>query len=123
MLEWFVGKEVATSAINDKKLIEEDQIEVRPEKISDGVLDENVDIHLIRIFFTNDGWMLVKEVVEQKKLRTVYVCKNCYHDLSETQSVVCEHCLCWFHMKCVGLLKEPKAKYWYCRQCHASPAD
>ena len=51
MLEWFVGKEVATSAINDKKLIEEDQIEVRPEKISDGVFDENVDIHLIRIFF------------------------------------------------------------------------
>ena len=45
MLEWFARKEVATSAINDGKLIEEDQIEVRPEKISDGVLDENVDIH------------------------------------------------------------------------------
>ena len=71
MLEWFVGKEVTTSAINDRKLIEEDQIELRPEKISDGVLDENVDIHLIRNFFTNDGWMLVKEVVEQKKLKTV----------------------------------------------------
>ena len=65
----------------------------------------------------------MKEVMEQKKLKTVYVCKNCYHDLSEAQSVMCEHCLCWFHMKCVGLLKEPKAKYWYCWQCHASPAD
>ena len=51
MLEWFVGKEVTTSATNDKKLIEEDQTEVRPEKISDGVLDKNVDIHLIRTFF------------------------------------------------------------------------
>ena len=46
MLKWFVEKDVAASATDDGKLIEEEQIEVRPEKISDGVLDENVDIHL-----------------------------------------------------------------------------
>ena len=49
MLEWFIGKEVTASAINDRKLIEEDQIEVRYH--ADGVLDENIDIHLIRIFY------------------------------------------------------------------------
>ena len=123
MLEWFVDKVIVASAVEDRKLIEEDQVEVRPEKISDGVLDINADIHLIRKFFTNDAWMLIKEIVEQKKLKTVYVCKNCYHDLSEAQSVVCEHCLCWYHMKCVELLKEPKTKYWYCHQCHSSPAN
>ena len=122
MVEWFVDKVIVASAVEDRRLIGEDQVEVRPEKISDGVLDENVDIHLIRKFFTNDAWMLIKEIVEQKKLKTVYVCKNCYHDLSKAQSVVCEHCLCWYHMKCVGLLKKPKTKYWYCRQCHSSPA-
>ena len=120
MLEWFVDKAIAAGAIEHKKLIEEDQIEVRPEKIADGVLDENVDIHLIRKFCTNDAWVLIN-VVQQKKRKTVYVCKICYHDLSEAQSVVCDHCLRWFHMKCVPLLKETKAKYWYCRQCHASP--
>ena len=97
ILLWFVDKVIVASAVEDRKLIEEDQVEVRPEKISDGVLDINADIHLIRKFFTNDAWMLIKEIVEQKKLKTVYVCKNCYHDLSEAQSVVCEHCLCWYH--------------------------
>ena len=51
MLKLFVEKDVAVSATNDGKLIEEEQLEVRLEKISDGVLDENVDIHLIRKFF------------------------------------------------------------------------
>ena len=46
MLKWFVEKDVLASATDDGKLIEEEQIEVRLEKISDGVLDENVDIHL-----------------------------------------------------------------------------
>ena len=52
----------------------------------------------------NDGWMLNCE--GSGGTENTYVCKNCYHDLSETQSVVCKHCLCWFHMKCVGLLKQ-----------------
>ena len=51
MLEWFVDKVIVASAVEDRRLIEEDQVEVRPEKISDGVLDENVDVHLIRKFF------------------------------------------------------------------------
>ena len=52
MLKWFVGKDVAASAIDDRKLIDENQVEVKLEKISDpdGALDENVNIHLIRKF-------------------------------------------------------------------------
>ena len=58
MSEWFVGKEVTTSAINDRKVIEEDQIEVRYQ--SDGVLDENR--HPLNQIFLQvaNGWMLVK---------------------------------------------------------------
>jgi len=62
-------------AVKDRKLIEEDQVEVKPENISDGILDENVDIHLIGKFFTNDAWMLVKEIVEQRNLK-LYICEN-----------------------------------------------
>ena len=54
MLKWFAGKNVTVSAIDDmyRKLIDENQVEVTLEKISDpdGALDENVDIHLIRKF-------------------------------------------------------------------------
>ena len=50
MLKWCVGKHVVASTIDDRKLIDtvEDQAEVKPEKISDGLLDENVNIHLVR---------------------------------------------------------------------------
>ena len=30
-----------------------------------------ISTYVIRKFFTNDGWMLVKEAVEQKRLKAV----------------------------------------------------
>ena len=52
MLKWFIRTYVAAIAIDDRKMIDERQVEVKLEKISDpdGALDENVDIHLIRKF-------------------------------------------------------------------------
>ena len=51
MLKWFVDAEVAAGAIeHPRKLIGED-VEVRPERLPDAVLDENVDVNLIRKFF------------------------------------------------------------------------
>lgn len=56
MLQWFVNVSVATSVIkNRKQLIEEEQVEVRPEKLPDTVPDENVDVHLFRKFFSHDA--------------------------------------------------------------------
>ena len=43
MLQWFVNVGVANSVLkNQKQLIEEEQVEVCPEKLPDAVLDENV---------------------------------------------------------------------------------
>ena len=42
ILSWFVDVEVANSAIAGDKIVEENDIEVRPEKISVSCLDENV---------------------------------------------------------------------------------
>ena len=47
-------------------LIEEQIVETRVEKLLDPVVDENVDIHLIHKFFTQDPWMVVTDVVRQK---------------------------------------------------------
>ena len=121
MLEWFVEAKVAAAAIRDpEQLIDEENVEVRPEKLPDAILDENVDVHLIRKFFTTDAWLLVIDVLKQKQRNQVFTCKCCHHD-SESPSVLCDHCLSWFHMKCVGLKQGPKAKYWFCRSCHNSP--
>ena len=63
---WFVDTEEVLAVMkNPKNLIEETSIEVLPEKIPDSVLDENVDINLVRQYFTNDAWVLV---VERRKM-------------------------------------------------------
>ena len=56
MLSWLVDKKVVGAALNDS-LIEE-HIECRPEKVSDAVVDVNVDVKLIRKYFSYDGWLL-----------------------------------------------------------------
>ena len=62
MLSWFVGTDVAAAAIRcPDKLIDEENVEVCPEKLPDAILDENVHVHLIRRFFTNDAWLLVMD--------------------------------------------------------------
>ena len=112
---------VANEVQRNKVLIEEEQVEVRLEYIPDAIMDENVDVNLIRRFFTTDAWLVVKDVVSRKKMDPVYMCKICSHDVHESISVACDHCLSWYHIKCLGLKKEPKQRYWFCRQCHSSP--
>ena len=51
-LRWFVEDDVALAAVkNPEHLIDEEEVEIRPEKLPDAILDENVDVHLIRRFF------------------------------------------------------------------------
>ena len=121
MLKWFLDSDIATEVQKTKTLVHEEQVEARPELLPDALLDENIDVHLIRRFFTDDAWLLLEEVVSQKLKRNIYTCKHCSHDVHESPSVACDHCLNWFHMSCIGLKKGPKHTYWFCRQCHASP--
>ena len=121
MLKWFVDREVATEVSKNRgKLVEEEEeVEVHPEKLPNAAIDENVDIHLIRKYFTSDVWLFL----QRKQANPMFVCKSCYHDLHKEPSIVCDHCLSWFHIKCVGLKSQPKTKYWYCRKCHEAPLD
>lgn len=121
LLEWVVSKEVSDLAVmNSGHLIDEEDIEVMPENIVDSVMDENVDISLIRKYFTPDAWMLVQDVVMQKRRSCQFTCNGCSQTLSDTcqRVIACDHCLCWFHLSCVGLKRLPKAKHWFCRNCH-----
>ena len=63
MLKWLADDEVLESALNGV-LIEEESVEGRPEVMPNAVLDVNVDIFLIRKYFTNDAWLLVTDMLE-----------------------------------------------------------
>ena len=97
MLSWFVDEAIVEATIKSlgKRLVEEEDVETRPERVPNVILDENVDIYLIRKYFSNDAWLVVTEVVH--------------------------HCLMWYHIQCTGLKHEPKARHWYCRDCHDCP--
>ena len=81
-------------------------METRPERIPNAVLDENVDIHLVRKYFSNDAWLVVTNVVHQKQRDPVYVCRSCYHGLHKKPYIMCDHCLLWYHIQCTGLKHE-----------------
>ena len=43
-------------------IIEEHEVEVMPENIPNKVMHKNVDICLIKQYFTKDAWLIVEEV-------------------------------------------------------------
>ena len=123
MLSWFVDEAIVEATIKSlgKRLVEEEDVETRPERVPNAILHENVDIYLIRKYFSNDAWLVVTEVVHQKQRNPVYVCKSCHNDLHKQASIICDHCLMWYHIQCTGLKHEPKARHWYCHDCHDCP--
>lgn len=120
ILDWFVNPTVAKSAISGDRLVEEDEVECRPEKVPCSVLDENVDICLVRHYFTVEAWKVVDGVMKKKEEIDEWLCSMCHHDLHSKPSIICELCLKWYHFSCVGLTAQPKKKNWFCRQCIAS---
>ena len=53
VLRWLVDDAVAEKVIQTDCLIEE-EVECRPERVQNSILDENVDVCLIRKYFTNE---------------------------------------------------------------------
>ena len=119
MLQWFAEDSVVAKAISGR-LIEENEVETRPERVSSSCLDENVSINRIQKYFTHDAWSAVLHVVDVVKMCPVYYCGRCITVISdETESSVrCDSCLNWLHFKCASIKQKPKTKLWFCRSCY-----
>ena len=120
ILAWFVDKPIAEKAVRDRGLIEEDEVECRPEKVPNAVVDENMDVYLVRKYFSSDAWLVVEDVVKRKSMTITWICHLCHQDLHSQPSIICDSCLTWYHFKCVSLAKQPRSKTWFCRGCHAA---
>lgn len=118
MLGWFVDLHIVTRVMTSDSLIEETEVEVRPEKVPMKCIDENVCINNIRKYFTFDAWSVVNDVMMWLQSKGTWLCTNCLKDLHSFESIYCDSCINWYHLKCVGLSQAPKSKYWYCRLCH-----
>ena len=117
LLNCFLDKEDVESALRGA-LAEEEMVEIRPELVPMKVLDESVSINQIKKYFTIDAWKQVEGVIAVLKKKGEWSCVSCSGVLDTSDSISCDCCLNWMHMKCVGLKSQPKRKYWICRTCH-----
>ena len=63
ILSRFVHNDIATSAIMEGRIIEEEDVEVRPEKVPTVCIDENVCLETCRKHCTTDAWLVIMDVV------------------------------------------------------------
>lgn len=119
MLQWFVSSAETERALNDGLLLEEDTVETMPERVPNCCVDENVNVHHIKKYFTADAWQLVQQVIEIKQGHddSMWDCKVCNRGLHESSAIFCDCCLEWYHLQCTGLKHPPKRKEWFCRFC------
>ena len=75
IISWFVDVEVANSAIACGKIVEENDIEVIPEKISVLCLDENVCLETCRKYCSQDAWSALMGVVDILKENPIWYCE------------------------------------------------
>ena len=78
ILAWFVDKPVAEKVMREHGLIEEDEVECRPEKIPNAIMDENVDVFLVQKYFSSDAWLVVEDVMKCKSKMFMWVCHVCH---------------------------------------------
>ena len=77
MLNWFVDRNVMARVVNSDDLVEEEEVEVRPEKIPRKCLDENICINQIRKYCTFDEWKLIEQVIETMQKKGSWTCGKC----------------------------------------------
>lgn len=116
LLTWRVGRKAAIRALNGNVLDEED-VETKVELLHCGILDECVDVNIVRTFFTSDAWLAVMSTVNTKRSVHQWECEECHSDLEECDSILCDWCLCWYHIPCTSLKRQPKKKLWQCSHC------
>ena len=114
---YVLGLFVDTTRYTKGELLGESSVECIPESLPSALLDEHLDINIIRKFFDQDGWLAVSRAYEARKEHP-WCCNTCKDVLLDScPSIGCDSCLNWSHWKCVGLTKKPRKKFWFCRDC------
>lgn len=89
-------------------VIGKEDIRLQATSLSTALLDDNVEVNLIRRLFTPDGWLSVKGEITNLKKNVSYSCGVCATDVGQAESICCDCCLLWCHLTCSGLNKPPK---------------
>ena len=119
-----MGNVRAKVVLKGKRLVEEEELEVQPQLGSHLLIDEKVDVGLVRNHLTEDAWLLLEDVLKQKRKRPCWCCAifllNEEDSTEGTQWIQCDRCLEWVHLACVATGKRVAAqRAWFCCGCSA----
>ena len=78
-----------------KWLVEEEDVEIRPERIPSACLEEDVCIQSIQKYFSRDAWCALMNVLDVLRSNLVWYCGLCAKEINdETEdSIKCDSCL------------------------------
>ena len=65
------------------RIIEEEDVEVRPEKVPTVCIDENVCLETCRKHCTTDAWLVIMDVVAAIRNNPVWYCDRCTRPISD----------------------------------------
>ena len=82
MLNWFVDEEAVERVTRGGDLIEEYEVECRPERIPQKCLDENICIGQMRKYFSSDAWSLVEDTIDTLQNSDSWPDLHCLSDRS-----------------------------------------
>ena len=119
ILRWMLPDGLIKKVVQDE-LLECDDLSSNLLEFSPNLLDENVNWASVQRFFTKAAWIQITDKMAELQRDPKWKFGACHDDLLLSPSVVCESCLVWYHLKCVGLTAAPKKTLWFCRPCYAT---
>ena len=101
LLSWLVNNaDIEARALAGQALIQEEEVEQRPENVSNAVVDPKVNVYIVKGLFTE-----VQQTVQIKQgmgdnLPFYYSVEGCDSELN-SEHVQCDFCLSCSHVRCV----------------------
>ena len=118
-MSWLIEDRIIQEAVTGTAIINEEDVETRPEKVPASTLDENVCLISCRKYFTHDDWDIVEDVMRCVQKNPLYYCGCCTNPINDEieNSIQCDSCLLWYYFKCIT--RATKVKHWFCLSCYS----
>ena len=80
----------------------------RANQLSPKLHDVNVELQRVKKYFESSAWDVLQALITEKEQFPNWLCSTCQEDLHDFESIQCDSCLNWHHLKCVSLKTAPK---------------
>jgi len=120
LLKWIVkDKKIVTEMLYKNYIIDDIEYLCYQDEMHSGIFEEDVELDMVKHFFSKQLWKSLLNIIKIKRKEVVWICPTCQKDIGCKQSILCDSCLTWFHIKCDSSIKpKPKTSDWFCSQCY-----